>query len=385
MPRPHKPPINSTKGDACRVDARRIIGSKVSLNIYELNPVLEVLNRFVLRKNQMGIFHCGVEIHSLEYSFVMTFDSCETGVRHNTPKQCPSYKFCESIGVGWTDLSAEGTQNLVSTLAGRWPAHSYHISRRNCLHFAETLVDELGLCQQFPEWLKSVSEVVTKSSVMASVVDSFWMWAKWLLTKEDAASDSRSCRCCPTMNFTCGSCQQHLSRHQVVKGCEARETALREDIVNTKEASVCVNSCEYDARSLCNSGCLSRSKSDTSFCGVSLCDDGSRCVVHSFTRIGFGRSEVYFEFVQTPGQPAEEPKHSRLLWDGGSSTAVSQTVMRTYTRHACTTLAGILLYEGVPDEMLDGDKEIEFQYGSFKGNSIRLRATQTEFCGSFTA
>merc|ERR1719240_357502 len=107
--------------NVCSADGGHMTGSRVSLNIYEFNPVLEVLNRFVLRQNQMGIYHIGVEMHGLEYSFAMTLNSCETGVRQHAPKQCCSYKFSESIGIGRSDLSAEKIQNLVSTLAAEWP------------------------------------------------------------------------------------------------------------------------------------------------------------------------------------------------------------------------------------------------------------------------
>merc|ERR1719240_154061 len=80
-------------------------GSIVYINTYGLNPLFGFLNRSLLRDNEMGIFHCGVEIHSTEFSFAFDPNMHETGVRVHTPKKFGRYKFCESIYVGWTDLS----------------------------------------------------------------------------------------------------------------------------------------------------------------------------------------------------------------------------------------------------------------------------------------
>lgn len=370
------------------------------LNIYELNPMLELLNRFVLRKNQMGIFHCGVQVHLTEFSFVFLADVCndersssETGVRQYTPKWCPPYKFSESIDVGWTEFSMERTKCLVSSLAVEWQAHSYHITRRNCLLFAEALIDALGLREQFPEWLKNASEVAMQSPGLASFVDSYWTCARWCLTTGRSALDYKPLKCCARENET-AICS--LSHVQIGRCCPETsgdvETVLRrdivqEDMVNTDElafqVSNRVQSCEYDAVTLCNSGWTRKAKRRASCCGVSICADGSQCVVHSFTRIGVGKAEVCFEFIQTVGRTAEEPKNSRLLWDGGSLQAAKQTVLRDSTHQTCST-AGILLYEGVPDGMLDGQKEIEFQYGSYEYSPILLRATRKHAINAFT-
>lgn len=206
--------------------------SRVSLNIYELNPMFELLNQLVLRKNQMGIFHCGVEIYHVEFSFVFSTSSDETGVRQYIPKQSTNYKFRESIHIGWTDLSVERTNYIVSSLAPEWPARSYHITRRNCLHFSEALIDALGFRQQFPQWLKSVSEIAMKSPGTASAVDHFWRWGKWCTAADRELHDYRLFKCCAAGNDAtmCGVCRDYLTIDESPKCCAENRDEMEQCI-----------------------------------------------------------------------------------------------------------------------------------------------------------
>jgi len=173
-----------------------------------------------------GIFHCGVEIHSTEFSFVFAPHMHKTGVRMYPPKKFGRYKFCESIHVGWTDLSLQETKGLVKRLSFDWLSDTYHVGRRNCLHFVEALIDSLGLQQQFPMWLKRANEIAMNSPTVASLVDTFWSFASWYSAINLSALDCRSSKC-----WNCGDMknnttfarvyQESLSHGQDLKCCSA--------------------------------------------------------------------------------------------------------------------------------------------------------------------
>lgn len=177
-------------------------GSKVCLNIYNLNGMMEFMNHFVLQSQQMGIFHCGVEAHSHEWSFVFILNDgtmrnpLETGVIQCKPRSSPHYTFSESIDLGWTDLSAEQTQRKVLNLSVDWTANSYHVTRRNCLCFAEVLVEELGLGPHFPKWIKNVCNETMKSPKLALLVDTSWECSKWLMKASQHFPRNGLLQCC---------------------------------------------------------------------------------------------------------------------------------------------------------------------------------------------
>jgi len=238
-------------------------GSHVCLNLYDLNPVMELVNRLVLRKNQMGVFHCGIELHRTEYAFVFAADTNKTGIRRFVPKESLSYKFCESIDIGWTDLSIDEAQDLIFNLTFDWPADTYHISRRNCVHFAEALIGALGLHQHFPEWLKSISETAIQSPAVASTIDSLWLCATWCMRADSSALDCtcRPCQCCTTCSMEknatmCRGCQPSFN-DQGLEGSFGNSASAQMEAVlpvyNITEAvasldATCVNPCErYDA------------------------------------------------------------------------------------------------------------------------------------------
>lgn len=245
--------INEDLADPTMLDASGSheprAGSMVVLNLYHVNGMVELLNRLVLQANQMCIFHCGVEVYSFEWSFVFmpnegneTTNPLGTGVVENKPKKSPHFKFCESINVGWTDLSAEETEKIVLSLSADWKAHSYHITRRNCLSFAEALVERLGLGFCFPKGLKNVCEETMKSPKIASFVDSSWECTKWLLKSDPCARICGLLHSCVVENFctACNSCRlgEQLQGAEMV-GCMV--CGRHKSPLDAQEEWVCVD------------------------------------------------------------------------------------------------------------------------------------------------
>lgn len=193
-----------------------------------------------------------------------------------------------------------------------------------------------------------------KSAAIASVVDGLWSFMTWYNVTSISACDWRSCVGCPCSSI--------------------------EDIVF--EASEHADPCEFNSLNLRKERWARRSRCTAPICGVSISDDGSQCIVHSFTRIGVGKAQVCFEFLQMASQPLEEPKNSKLVWDGGSLRADAQSVVRNNSRQMYSTTSGVLSFDGLPDEMLEGHAHIEFQYSSSGHNSIPLQVMKT-MGGSF--
>jgi len=172
----------------------------------------------------MGLFHCGVEVHFREYSFVFVANSDATGVRRYSPKNFAPCKFCESICVGHTDRSLEETKDIVRSLTCDWSAATYHIGRRNCLHFTEALVDALGLHEQFPLWLKSATETAMNSPAIGPIIDGFWLCASWYLARNGSVLDCRPSKCCKCSSLDnngtmCRVYQESLLHDQSVRCC----------------------------------------------------------------------------------------------------------------------------------------------------------------------
>lgn len=233
---PRSPSINSLDSESQILDH----GSKVYINLYNINTMIGVLNWLVLRENQMGIFHAGVVAHGLEWSF-MFFPSVDdnprtSGIVEYLPKTLENYDFSESIEVGWTNLSFSETKRVISCLSREWGSDSYHLLRRNCLSFTETLVERLGLAAKFPDWLKNSCEVAIRSPVIASFVDRSWAVTKWCMLANQQQHDLKLCEwCAPGRHCNTSGTPAHCVTLQALlheRGVECRvETPRHHDVV----------------------------------------------------------------------------------------------------------------------------------------------------------
>lgn len=330
--------------------------------------VMEFLNRLILRGNQMGVFHCGVQVHEEEWSFMFLANEGSeidnpsgTGVLQYKPRQFPRYKFCESIKIGYTELSATKTREVVLDLAEEWAAHSYHITRRNCLLFAEVFVEKLGLAHCFPEWLKGASGAIMRSPGISSFVDSTWECTKWYMLLRYGTDEKKPCKCCAVTTGleSCRACafaQSYSGRFVQCASCENSEQVVvscsSEDIVGPDLT-------------------FQESESDLAL-SISTCGEAAYCIVHSFTRIDTNILEICFEAVETtPGELPCDPMNSKIVWKGGSLSPISTRISRDDRHEERHTLVGAIFYENVPCKFLDGE-ELWFQYGSPEHSFVLL-------------
>lgn len=105
---------------------RKSSSARVFLNVYDLN---EQSNEYLYPLG-LGIYHSGVEISGVEYTF-----ASEAGIYEMTPKHAPPAKFRESIDLGPCPSSRE-VSAAIEELKHDFKGTDYHVLNRNCNHFA---------------------------------------------------------------------------------------------------------------------------------------------------------------------------------------------------------------------------------------------------------
>jgi hypothetical protein len=105
-----------------------------------------------------GIFHVGVEVGGLEWSYGYTMCPTIPGLSCVEPRQHPQHRFRQTVWQGTTTLSAEDTAVLISELIEEWPGPDYELLRRNCCHFADEFCVRLGV-GHIPGWIYRLASV----------------------------------------------------------------------------------------------------------------------------------------------------------------------------------------------------------------------------------
>lgn len=165
-------------------------GTDVWVHIYHCDPYTGFLNRMVLQQAEIGIYHAGVEVYGEEFSFQYYEDTWNnpqvSGVMRCVPRRMPDYEYQESVNLGPTSLTQEEVDGLLIVLRAEWPACSYHLIHRNCLSFAESLVDLLKPPRPFPAHLKGILNASSNNTHVDAAIDYTWSWLKWYMIRKHA-------------------------------------------------------------------------------------------------------------------------------------------------------------------------------------------------------
>jgi len=202
----------------------------VWLHVYHCDPYTAFLNQAILTRNDVGIYHCGVEVYSDEWSFQYFEDTWDdptvSGIIRCSPRQMFGYDYqdaiqqrghdlpaqratrrvrhsrlptsaasasaiqhvdrCkqETVHLGVTSLSEEEVDKELTRLKEEWPACSYHLTRNNCLVFAEHFAGILKVPEPFPSRLKGILEASAQNQRTGAVVDYVWSWSKWWMLRK---------------------------------------------------------------------------------------------------------------------------------------------------------------------------------------------------------
>jgi len=160
----------------------------VWLHVYHCDPYTAFLNQAILTRNDVGIYHCGVEVYSDEWSFQYFEDTWDdptvSGIIRCSPRQMFGYDYQETVHLGVTSLSEEEVDKELTRLKEEWPACSYHLTRNNCLVFAEHFAGILKVPEPFPSRLKGILEASAQNQRTGAVVDYVWSWSKWWMLRK---------------------------------------------------------------------------------------------------------------------------------------------------------------------------------------------------------
>eukprot|EP00404_Azadinium_spinosum_P049942 CAMPEP_0180749630 /NCGR_PEP_ID=MMETSP1038_2-20121128/30695_1 /TAXON_ID=632150 /ORGANISM="Azadinium spinosum, Strain 3D9" /LENGTH=292 /DNA_ID=CAMNT_0022783349 /DNA_START=98 /DNA_END=973 /DNA_ORIENTATION=- len=156
------------------------------LHIYHTDPYTGFLNRVALKRGGIGIYHAGVEIYGEEWAFQYfeeTWnDPSVSGLTRCVPKHMPGYEYQESVYLGASPCSQHQVDQCLLRLHYEWPACSYHLTKRNCLTFAEHFAQLLQSPEPFPARLNGILNISTQHT--DALVDYSWTWMKWWMMRK---------------------------------------------------------------------------------------------------------------------------------------------------------------------------------------------------------
>ncbi|CAK9116398.1 unnamed protein product [Durusdinium trenchii] len=76
-----------------------------------------------------GAFHVGVEVGGLEWSYGRTFRDSRPGVVGMPPRKDPNHSFRQTVHLGYTEMSLESVNLLISVMIEDYPGRSYDVLR----------------------------------------------------------------------------------------------------------------------------------------------------------------------------------------------------------------------------------------------------------------
>jgi len=160
-------PCTSPKPSASPIRTRRPgTPFPVWLHVYDLGPISKLLiNSWALTSRDsscLGIFHVGIEVLNVEFSFQAMADCGEddniTGLTWHNPKSHPRHVYRESVCMGNSALDVKQVGNLLEKLEKEWMARIYHCLTKNCVDFAEHFATCLGAPLPFPKWAHGLAK-----------------------------------------------------------------------------------------------------------------------------------------------------------------------------------------------------------------------------------
>jgi hypothetical protein len=134
------------------------------LHIYDVSQEESVqkLNRiFAHRRSPLkfgGVFHAGVEVHSLEWSYGCSTSETVPGISCGEPKSHPAHHYRQTVELRNTTLSPEDIMEIISALIEEYPGDDYDLLRRNCCHFADDFCQRLGV-GHIPGWVHRLARI----------------------------------------------------------------------------------------------------------------------------------------------------------------------------------------------------------------------------------
>lgn len=105
-----------------------------------------------------GIFHAGVEVNGLEWSYGVSYTDTVPGISCIEPRTHPAHSYRQTVQLRPTKMNAEEIADLISNLIEEYPGDDYCLLRRNCCHFADDFSRRLG-AGRIPGWIHRLARL----------------------------------------------------------------------------------------------------------------------------------------------------------------------------------------------------------------------------------
>mmetsp|Transcript_8532 Transcript_8532/g.16185 ORF Transcript_8532/g.16185 Transcript_8532/m.16185 type:complete len:432 (+) Transcript_8532:35-1330(+) len=140
------------------------VGQVVRIHVYDVTQreSIQKLNQVLAHTCSPlkfgGVFHAGVEVNDLEWSFAYQPHHTRYGVECNYPKMHPLHHFRQTVAMGATKCSAEDVTKIIAQMVEEYPGDDYDLLRRNCCHFADDFCQRLGV-GNIPPWVYRLARI----------------------------------------------------------------------------------------------------------------------------------------------------------------------------------------------------------------------------------
>eukprot|EP00931_Biecheleriopsis_adriatica_P072089 TRINITY_DN4611_c0_g1_i1.p1 TRINITY_DN4611_c0_g1~~TRINITY_DN4611_c0_g1_i1.p1 ORF type:complete len:394 (+),score=85.29 TRINITY_DN4611_c0_g1_i1:39-1184(+) len=139
-------------------------GLVVNVHVYDVSQEekIQKLNRVLANEYSPlklgGVFHAGVEVMGLEWSFGASDDETRPGVSCCKPQCHPMHHYRQTVVLGKTTLSEGEIGAVISSMLEEYPGDDYDLLRRNCVHFAEDFSRRLQV-GGLPGWVCRLANI----------------------------------------------------------------------------------------------------------------------------------------------------------------------------------------------------------------------------------
>lgn len=144
--------------------ASKVEGIPIYLNIYDVSQEerVQTLNAVLAHRSSPlklgGVFHAGLDVGGLEWSFSCCGAPGVTGVACDVPRCHPQHHFRQTVKLGTTQLSHGDIAGIVANLFEEYMGIEYDLLRRNCCSFAEDFSQRLGT-GPIPAWVHRLAKL----------------------------------------------------------------------------------------------------------------------------------------------------------------------------------------------------------------------------------
>lgn len=114
------------------------------------------IQREILMRMGLGIYHSGIEIQGIEYSYGGNKNVSGSGVFQSAPMTVENARYLCSFNLG--TASQQKVSQAISEVSDRFRANEYSMINQNCNHFSEALCKAI-LGKSIPTFVNRMANI----------------------------------------------------------------------------------------------------------------------------------------------------------------------------------------------------------------------------------